>query len=62
MTTGRINQVCALPTVAMPKEHEVLPKVTSGRLSHRQMYTFSKPSKDANHTTVSLENPTYPDT
>ena len=31
------------------KEHKVLPKVTSGRLSRRQMYTFSKPSKVALH-------------
>jgi hypothetical protein len=30
MTTGRINQVCALPTVAMP-EQAVLPKVSSGK-------------------------------
>ena len=30
MTTGRINQVCALPTVAMP-EQAVLLKVSSGK-------------------------------
>ena len=47
MTTGRINQVCALPNAAMPRT-AVLPKVTSGEaLATGKCTKLSKPLEAA---------------